>query len=198
MQSLQDIVPMILTQPTPEALVVLQGGLLARLKEGEPVAQALELASHFFEYLCELQSKITARQYSELASLLDIGAVGAVALENMLFSEGGNSWQGFLLGAAGEGLMVAASRQYIKAWQAETGPVHTCAAWYLTEALWHASSEMRPELEEEKRWQAIQALLAPAYDPDVPAPEKAVLLGRVFQMMLATYLARLVTTGDQD
>jgi hypothetical protein len=51
---------------------------------------------------------------------------------------------------------------------------------------------MQPDLEAEKRWQAIQALLAPAYDPDVPAPSKAVLLGRVFQILLITYLARLL------
>jgi len=192
MTSLQDAVQTILTQPTPQALVVLQGALLAQGRKDKAAAQALVLAGHFFEYLSELQSKITARQYSELASLLDIGAVGAVALENIISSEKENFWRGFILGAIGEGLMVAASRQYVKAWEVETGLVHTHAAWNLTEALWQASSEMQPDLEAEKRWQAINALLAPAYDPDVPAPEKAVLLGRVYQMLLITHLAWVI------
>jgi hypothetical protein len=51
---------------------------------------------------------------------------------------------------------------------------------------------MQPDLEPERRWHAIQALLAPAYDSEVPAPDKAVLLGRTFQMLLITYLARLL------
>jgi hypothetical protein len=88
--------------------------------------------------------------------------------------------------------MVAASRQYVKGWEVETALVHSQAAWYLSEALWRASSEMQPDLQPEKRWEAIQALLAPAHDPDVPAPEKALLLGRIFQLLLITYLARLV------
>jgi len=50
---------------------------------------------------------------------------------------------------------------------------------------------MQPDLPPEQRWQAIQGLLAPAYKADVPAPAKAVLLGRVFQMLLLTHLAHL-------
>ncbi len=70
--------------------------------------------------------------------------------------------------------------------------MHSQAAWYLSEALWRASSEMQPDLQPEERWEAIRTLLAPAHDPDVPAPEKALLLGRIFQLLLITYLARLV------
>jgi hypothetical protein len=88
--------------------------------------------------------------------------------------------------------MILASRQYIKAWEAETGPVHSGATWYLTEAAWNTSCEMQPDLPSEQRWRAVQALLAPAHDPDVPAPEKALLLGRVFQILLLTHLARLL------
>jgi hypothetical protein len=126
-----------------------------------------------------------------MASKLDIGAVGAVALENILTTDAEHLWKGVTLGGIAEGLMVAASRQYIKGWEVETSLVHSQAAWYLAEALWRISSEMQPELQPEKRWEAIQNLLAPAHDPEVPAPEKALLLGRIFQLLLITYLARL-------
>ncbi len=195
MPMLQDAIRSILSQPTPEALIALQGGLLASGTKGEAAERALEIADHFHLYLSELQSKIAARDYSELASLLDIGAVGMVALENLIATEQEEFWQRLLLGGLAEGLMVAASRQYIKGWQTETGVVHSRAAWYLTEALWRASSELQPDLPAVQRWQAIQALLAPAYDPDVPAANKSVLLGRVFQMLLITYLARLLPVG---
>jgi hypothetical protein len=55
---------------------------------------------------------------------------------------------------------------------------------------------MQPDLPSEERWQAIQSLLAPASEPDVPAADKAVLLGRVFQILLLTHLARLLPAAE--
>jgi hypothetical protein len=189
MMNLGDAMARILTVPTPDSLVLLQGALLASDRQGEAVTRALEIAGRFHFYLSELQSKITARQYSELASILDIGAVGAVALESILAGGEGDWWQRLVLGGTAEALMIGASRQYIKAWEVETGPVHTGAAWYLTEALWRASIKMQPGLAADKRLEAVQALLAPAYDSQAPAPEKAILLGRIFQTLLVAYLA---------
>jgi hypothetical protein len=192
MDSLQDALQAILSQPTPDALVTLQGALLASGIQDRAVEQAIKIANHFFAYLSELQSKITARQYSELASKLDIGAVGAVALENILSGSKEDFWQNLVLGGLAEGLMVAASRQYIKGWDAETGLVHAQATWYLTEALWHASTEMQPDLSLEQRWRTIQGLLAPAHDANVPTRDKAVLLGRIFQVLLLAHLIPLL------
>lgn len=191
MKKLADVVQRIMVSPTPGALVALQGALLASEMEGEAAKSALEVAGQFHTYLSELQSKITAKQYNEMASRLDIGAVGTVALENVVATEKEQFWKRLLLGGLGETLMVAASRQYIKAWDAETSLVHTQAAWYLSEGLWRASREMQPDLGPEERWEGIQGLLAPAYAADTPAPAKAVLLGRVFQVLLLTHLARL-------
>ena len=92
--------------------------------------------------------------------------------------------------------MVAASRQYVKGWETETGLVHTQSVWFLSEALWHASAGMQPGLPPDQRWQAIQSLLAPAADPSVPASDKAVLLGRVFQILLLTHLVRLLPVAE--
>lgn len=192
MESFQDAIRQILAEPTPDALVALQGALLAFGQQDEAAERALGVAGHFYEYLSELQSKIAARDYSELASRLDIGAVGAVALDNILGAEKDSFWRQLMLGTVAEGLMVAASRQYVKGWEVETGVTHSRAAWYLAEALWRASEEMQPDLPAEQRWQAVQSLLAPAHDAEVPAPDKAVLLGRVFQMLLITYLSRLL------
>jgi hypothetical protein len=192
MKSLSDAIQSILIQPTPAALVELQGALLFSEREGADAKRALDIAGRFHGYLCELQSKIAARDYSEFASRLDIGAVGAVAMENIISSDAEGLLHRLLLGGLGESLMVAASRQYVKAWEVETGLLHTCTSWYLAEALWHASVETQPELNPEQCWQAIQSLLAPAHDATVPAPDKALLLGRIFQMLLLTYLVRLL------
>lgn len=198
MKRVQDVLPSILSKPTPADLITLQGALLASNQRGEAVERPLEIAGQFHAYLGELESKITARDYSELASRLDIGAVGAVALENLIAGDKEGFWARLLLGGLGEVLMIAASRQYIKAWEAETGQVHTHAAWQLTEALWRTSTEMQPDLPPEERWQAIQSLLAPVYAADVPAPDKAVLLGRIFQVLLLTHLAHLLPSPQHE
>ena len=193
MNGLPDAVQSVMGQPTPTALVALQGALLAsQPQQDEAVDRALETAGQFHAYLSELQSKIAARDYSELASRLDIGAVGAVALENLVTSTEEDFWQKLLLGGIAESLMVAASRQYIRGWEVETGLVHTRAAWYLSEALWRTSAQMQPNLPPQQRWQAIQSLLAPVHSSDVPAPDKALLLGRLVQVLLLTRLHPLL------
>ena len=175
MLDLHQAIQPILALPTPEALIGLQGALLAFDGESQAREQALEITGHFYTYLSDLKSKLNARSYSEMASRLDIGAVGAVALENLLTANSEAFWKGLFLGGLAEGLMVVASRQYIKGWTAETALVQSQAAWYLAQALWRASTEMQPKLQPERRWEAIQALLAPAHDPKVSAPEKALL-----------------------
>jgi hypothetical protein len=192
MKSLQEAIQPIVSMPTPVALLELQGTLLARHNAMEAVERALEVTAEFYHYLSELQSKLAARDYSELASRLDIGAVGAVALENLLCAEGKEFWKRLALGGMAEGLMVAASRQYVKGWQVETGLVYSRATWYLSRALWQLSSETQADLPDSQRWEAIQRLLAPARDPDVPAAGKALLLGRIYQVLLLSYLVPLL------
>ncbi|RPI56986.1 MAG: hypothetical protein EHM56_03990 [Chloroflexi bacterium] len=192
MKNLEEAAQAVLSHPTPRALQELQGALLALDRDDDAAAQALEVAGRFYSYLSELKTKIAAREYSELASHLDIGAVGAVALENVMAGQKEHLWKSLLMGGLSEGLMVAASRQYIRAWKVETSLVHTQAAWYLAEALWRTSHEAQPGLDPAERWQAIASLLAPANEPQVPAPEKATLLGRIFQILLLTHLARLL------
>ena len=195
MESIRSAMGSVLRRPTPAALVDLQGALMASGLHGPALDNVLEIAGQFFSYLCELNSKGTARDFSELASRLDIGAVGAVALENVVAGGDGDIWRGALLGLLGEGLMVAASRQYVKAWEVEASQVHTCAAWHLTDAMWRASTEMQPEASPEDRWESIQNLLAPVYAADTPAADKALLLGRIYQVLLLSHVTRLLKTG---
>lgn len=197
MKSLQDAVRSILARPTPEALIELQGVLLALEDQGQVVEPALEVAGQFYTYLSELQGKVVAQEYSEMASRMDIGAVGAVAVENLVAGEGVDLWKRLLLGGVGEGLMVAASRQYVKGWQVEAGLVHSHAAWYLGQALWRASQQMQPDLAPEERRQAIERVLAPARDPDTPAAVKTLLIGRIFQLLLLGRVSHLLSASGE-
>jgi len=192
MKSMIEALQVVLQRPTPAALLDLQGALLSSGVTGPAVERTIEITGQFHAYLCELESKIAARDYSELASRLDIGAVGMVAVENLVANKDEKLLQRLLAGGLGEGLMVAASRQYVKAWQVEAGLVHRNAAWFLARVLWDVSREMQPEMPDGQRWQMVQSLLAPAHDAGVPEPGKALLVGRVYQLLLFLHVVYLV------
>lgn len=191
--SFQDLLGRLLVEPSTSDLLALQTRLL--VAEGDPqradaARRALEVSREFHTYLSELEAKFGARQYSELASMLDIGAVGAVALENL--AEAGESLrQRVLLGGLSEVLMVFASRQYVKAWGREMEPIHMRAVWFLRAELWRLSVAGRPDIEVEERVTLVDELLAPALESNAPDEICLALLGRLFQVLLIIYLAQI-------
>lgn len=106
---------------------------------------------------------MSAHEYSKLASLLDIGAVGGVAVQSLIESDmaEGDFWKRLLAGGFSESLMVLASRQYVKAFKAEIASICQSAAWYLFGELWQLSVQHQTELEPAARRQHIETLLAP-------------------------------------
>jgi hypothetical protein len=190
--SFKDLLGRVLTEPTTDDLLALQTRLLAA--EADPrrtdsACRTLDVAREFYTYLSEIEAKVSAREYSELASLLDIGAVGGVALENL--AEAGETFlQRMLLGGLSETLMVLASRQYVKAWSRETRPTHMRAVWFLRGELWRLSVRGRPDMRAKERAALVDGLLGPALDGDTTDEVRLALLGRLFQVLLIIHLAQ--------
>lgn len=86
--------------------------------------------------------------------------------------------------------MVLGSRQYIRAWTVEVGPIHEDAAWTLREALWRLSEETQPDLVAGQRLEAVRRAL-PAELAGTQHSVRAVALGRLFQMLLLIRVSRL-------
>jgi hypothetical protein len=187
----QDLLGRLLTEPEPDDLLALQTRLLAAGIDPERARaahQASEVAREFHAYLSEIEAKSSAREYSQLASLLDVGAVGGVALEN-LTEAGEVLLQRVLLGGLSETLMVLASRQYVKAWDREMRPIHMRAIWFLRGELWRLSVQGRPDMPIEARVALVDGLLAPALDQTTSDEARLALLGRLFQVLLIIHLA---------
>ena len=186
----------VLAWPMPNALWNLRIDLLAladRLpadRQGE-ATWTLEIARQFYGYLTELRSKMTAREYSRFASRLDMGSVGALAVQDLV-TEREHLLESLFLGGLSEGLMVLATLQYIKAWEAETALVHNQAIWWLFEGLWRLSREFRPEMPAAERQRLIDALLAPVRSEETAPAVKVALLVRLFQALLIGSLAWVV------
>jgi hypothetical protein len=187
----QDLLGRLLTEPTPTDLLALQTRLLvaeAEQERAQAVQRALQVAHEFYTYLGEIEAKSSARQYSELASRLDISAVGAVALENL--AEAGESLlQRILLGGLSETFMVLASRQYVKAWSREMRPVHLQATWFLRGELWRLSTLGRPDMLPDERAELVDGLLAPVLHTEASDEVCVALLGRLFQVLLVIHVA---------
>ena len=194
----QDLLSRLLTEPASADLLALQTRLLvAEADPGRAAAalRALDVTREFHAYLSEIEAKISARDYSELASLLDIGAVGAVALENLI-EAGETLQQRMLLGGLSEALMVAASRQYVKAWGREMQPVYMGAVWFLREELWRLSVSGRPDMRAEERVAMVDGLLAPALGGDAADEVCIALVGRLFQILLIIHLAHVLPDSE--
>ena len=182
MKELASILVQVLRQPDPAALVSLQETLLASAPAGRGRSDALATAAGFYDYLLDMQGKLTARQYSELASWLDVAGMGVVAFENVISGQA-SDMRSLLLSLLAEGAMVVGSRQHIKAWEAEARLPHDRAAWYLREAYWELSERSQPDLPPPERLQRLRSLIAPASAATVSS-ERIVLLGQLFQLLL--------------
>jgi hypothetical protein len=177
-----------LASPSVEDLWRLRAELLQAGISGD--SRTLELLGRFQHFLDHLSTSTSSREYSELASKLDIGAVGGVVLEQMLESkEGGDLALRLFTGALSEGMMVLATRQHIRAWEGELAAVYREAAWYLYGQLWSWAEKKKPDLPASQRRLLIDHLLAPVRTPQADGMSKALLLGLLFQMLLLSHLS---------
>ena len=178
----------VLRSPSPESLWDLRADLLALSDALPPEARgsaewSLEVVRHFHDYLTELVSKTTAHEFSQLASRLDMGSVGLLAVQDLV-TDRERMFKKLFLGGLSESLMVLAAQQYVKAWQKEASVVHDAATWWIYEGLWRLSRDLKPEFLPVERQKPIDALLAPARSPDTPPALRAGVLVHLFQILL--------------
>lgn len=179
----------VLQRPDPAALVSLQEMLLADAVPDAARTEALATAGEFHSYLLDLRGRLSARQYSELATWLDLAAMGLVAFENLNTGKP-TDLQRLVTGLLAEGVMVVANRQHIKAWDVEAQAPHDHAAWYLRDAYWRLSESTLPDMPPSERLARLQALVTPAQSVRVSS-ERIVALGRLFQVLLLIQVSRI-------
>ena len=175
---------LVLAAPSAEAVWRLRGDLL---EAGTPAnGHLLTLLAAFHDYLDRLATGMSSRDYSQLASKLDISAISGVILERLAeVSDSPKLGLNLVAGAVSEGLMAFATRQHVKAWEGELAAVHRSAAWVLFDELWRWTGERNPELEAPQRRELLDQLLAPALDPKQPGLLRAALICRLFQILIS-------------
>lgn len=180
----------ILTEPTSADLWQLQGDLLA--VGTEEARRARQVAGDFYAYLSDLESKITSRRHSRWGAILETASVTSVGLQDLIDEEVDVFKR--LIASGGTALLeISAAYKNVKAWEVEAALVHRDAAWALYGELWDISTTMLPELSADQRRAHLDALLGPAASPDMPAGDKAVLLVKLFQVVLAVRLTPVLS-----
>jgi len=189
--SLRESLTAVLTDPTASGLWPLRADLLeAELPEG---SRLWELIGQYQHFLDQLSSCMTSRHYSDLASKLDIGSVSGVIMERLLEPQGARELAVSLLtGALSEGLMVAATRQHVRAWEQGIVAYVKRTAWFLYDEVWRWSEEMKPDLPAAERRRQLDELFKPVHSPDVDCVCKAAFLGLLFQILLVSRLSDVI------
>lgn len=177
----------VLTLPTPDALWELRADLLER--DCNPDSLLFEIVDGFHGFLDTFATRTSSRDLNHLASKLDISAVGGVVLEQLFERPDPRSLaMRILTGGISEGLMVIASRQYVRAAEGELASLMRETAWSLYPLLWQWTTTANPDLETSARRELIEKLTVPLRDADCPTTVKAVLAGRIFQVLLIAHI----------
>ena len=157
-------------------------------------ARAWAVIEEFRGFLDQLATRTSSREYSHLASKLDISAVGGVVFEQLLeIKDAQELALRLLTGLLSEGLMVLATRQHVKAWEGELDAVNANAAWVLYGELWRWAERSKPDMAPGERRRLLDVLLAPVRTAETPGFQKAVIVGLLFQVLLVSHVTSEAT-----
>jgi hypothetical protein len=177
----------VITAPTTAAL----WGLRADLLEAgtPPDAPALVVVGEFHSFLDRFATATSSHDLSHLASKLDMAALGGVLAEQLFEQPDAKDLaKRVLTGSISEGLMVLASRQYVHVHEGELEALLRDTAWRLFELLWSWTESANPELDSSERRKLIEQLTAPISNPKLGIDPRAVLVGRLFQVLVLGHL----------
>jgi len=179
----------ILAEPTPQDLWQLQKDLLAL--GGEPAERSREVAHAFHGCLRNLDSKTASRSASRWGAILGTAAVGSVSVQEMMAKQEG-PLQRLMESGVPALLEVGSAVKSAQAWEVEARLMYDDMAWFLCAQIWDISLAAHPKLSPADRQSQIDQLLDPILDPAVPDNDKAALLVRLFQAVLAARLQPLL------
>jgi hypothetical protein len=196
---LVEVLSRTLSYPTTENLWQLRSELL---QSGVPQGgRVWVILGEYQRFLEQVRTSTESRQYSELASKLDIASISGIVVERFLEPQGARELAlSVLSGILSEGLMAVATRQHVKAWKAGLASVCAGSAWFLYEEMWHWAQRKKPELNTAERRHLLDLLFAPVCSAHQGDVGTFLLIGSLFQVLLvsevADEIARLPATQE--
>ena len=177
----------VLSSPSPALLWRLRNDLLEQdVPASDPIFPVIE---RFHMFLNHLVAAVGKEEYQQFASLLDMGAVGSVVVQNLLAAQGADGlWQRLLADGIHNNVLAMASRAHVQTADLLTRAIYEDAAWFLYEEIWRLSAKMRPGAPEKERRLAVEKVMARVRNPDLDSVIRAVLISYLFEIVLVTHI----------
>src|SRR3972149_4769611 len=140
--------------------------------------EALDALTRLHRFSSEIRGFSASRAYSEKASLFALGAVGTLAVENVLTADKITPMR-LLMSGLSEGLMFLASRQYVAGSGAVLAATYETHAVAVQDALWSLAADFRgafSRLARRVSWGGSSAPCAKLDDPALPVAAKVAIL----------------------
>jgi hypothetical protein len=158
------------------------------------VVNALAAVARFHAFASEVKGFVVSREFSEKASLFDIGAIGILGVENILTAER-KSLLRILMSGLSEALVFAASRQYIHGATAVLEGLYRTNSAALYDDLWALATEFRGPMDEEaaREVQAgLDGFFGQVSAPGVPVDARVVAVYQMYGVLVLVRCADLV------
>ncbi len=174
-----------LSFPTTESLWQLRAELL---EAGVPPGgRVWAILGEYQRFLEQVRTSTESRQYSELASKLDIASISGIVVERFLEPQGARELAlSITSGILSEGLMALATRQHVKAWKAGLASLCAGSAWFLYEEMWQWAQRKKPELDAAERRRLLDLLFTPVCSSNRNDVGTFLLIGSLFQVLLVS------------
>jgi hypothetical protein len=150
------------------------------------VERALAAVTRFHAFASEVKGFVVSRDFSQKASLFDIGSIGILAVENVLTAERKSLFRIMMSGLSG-GLAFAASRQYIYGSTAILDGLYRTNSAALYDDLWALATEIRGPLDERTArevQQGLDAFFKQLSEPGVPVDQRVAAIYQMYGILV--------------
>jgi hypothetical protein len=150
------------------------------------VERALSAVARFHTFASEVKGFVVSRDFSQKASLFDIGSIGILAVENVLTAERKSLFRLLMSGLSG-GLAFAASRQYIYGSTAILDSLYRTNSAALYDDLWALATEIRGPLDEKTAREVQEGLdgfFKQIADPGVPVDRRVAAIYQMYGILV--------------
>ena len=158
------------------------------------VDRALAAVGRFHTFAAEVKGFIVSRDFSKKASLLDVGSIGVLALENVLTAERKSLFR-ILMSGLSEGLAFVASRQYIYGSTAVLDSLYRTNTVALYDDLWALATEIRGPLDEKTAREVqlgLDGFFKQLSDPGVPVDRRVAAIYQMYGILVLVRCADLL------
>ena len=163
----------------------------------EAVEDALDVVRDFHEFSVEMRSEIESMDFSQMASIFDLTAIGSLAAQDILPHLDNLSLPKILLGALSEGLIFLGSRQYV----AGAEKIVNARLWIhshkVYQRLWGLPMDFNRQFTEDnvaEIQKSMDDFFKALLREDLPPPPKIAILQQFYSLILAIRIEKVMMT----